>query len=94
MLADGDGVGVREVQDTTNMNTRNFLKSLAVMAVAPQVLMARAPDAFRREAEVTPVRVIYLSRDGVAYLCENEAPFRLRPLRRYRVGKNGFERVP
>lgn len=29
------------------MNTRNFLKSLALIAVAPQILIPRAPDAYR-----------------------------------------------
>lgn len=29
------------------MNTRSFLKSLAIVCVAPQILIPRAPDAFR-----------------------------------------------
>lgn len=86
------------------MNTRTFLKSLVAVMVAPQILIPRAPDAYHwmsprivapAEWELTPYRVIYLTRNGVAFLREHQPPFPLIHLRNYRVGANGlFERVP
>lgn len=76
------------------MNTRSFLKSLAAIAIAPQILIPRAPDACKwvRVAVLNPAysdapyELAFI--DALGPVTENMFVQILS--RRYALGKNGL----